>query len=75
MTILPILVSKTVQHIHHYVREIAYSDMARQASGWVPDEARIEKKAINQLPIQLDFAVPKKNRLSWIRRTIPHLPS
>lgn len=75
MTILPILISKTVKHIHHCVREIAYNDMARQASDWIPEEARIEKKVLEQLPIKLDFAVPKKNRLNWIRRTIQHLPS
>jgi hypothetical protein len=66
--------TKVVKHVHHYLREISYDDMARQASGWISDEARIETKGHNCQPIRLDFAVPKKHRLAWIRRTIQQLP-
>jgi hypothetical protein len=74
MTVLPLLVTKAVKQIHHWLREIAYDDMARQASGWTPENARIEKTVSNKQPIKLDFDVPKKHRLAWIQRTIHHLP-
>ena len=74
MTVLPVILTSAVKHIHHWLHEIAYDDMARQASGWIPDEARIEKKVRNQQPIKLDFDIPKKHRLDWIRRTIHQLP-
>jgi hypothetical protein len=48
--------------------------MARQASGWTPENARIEKAVSNKQPIKLDFEIPKKHRLAWIQRTIHHLP-
>jgi hypothetical protein len=56
------------------LRETTYDDMAHQASDWIPEEARIETTVRESQPIKLDFAVPKKNRLAWIRRTIQHLP-
>jgi hypothetical protein len=74
MTVLPSILTSAVKHIHHWLREIAYDDMARQASGWVPDEARIEKTVYEKPPIKLDFAVPKNHRIGWIQRTIHHLP-
>jgi len=48
--------------------------MAHQASDWIPEEARTESTVRENQPIKLDFAVPKKSRLSWIRRTIQNLP-
>ena len=74
MTILPLLITRAAKHVHHCLREITYDDMARQASGWIPEEARIEKSLRNSQPIKLDFAVPKKHRLAWIGRTMKHLP-
>lgn len=74
MTVLPLVLTTAVKHLHHWLRKIAYEDMARQASGWVQGEYRIEKPANPQKPIKLDFGIPKKHRLAWIRRTIHHLP-
>jgi hypothetical protein len=73
MIILPALIANAAKHLHHGLREIAYDDMARQASGWIPDEARTENNSRNNQAIAIDFAVPKKHRLAWISRTIEHL--
>lgn len=73
MIVLPLILTKTVNHIHYWLREIAYDDMARQASGWVQAH-RIEGKISNRPPIKLDFGVPRKHRLGWIERTIHYLP-
>ena len=74
MTLLPLLITNSLKNLLHALREIAYNDMARQASGWIPEDARIERTYRSSQPIKLDFAVPKKHRLDWIRRTIQHLP-
>lgn len=74
MFALTATVNNTVKLAHHWIREIAYSDMARQASDWIPEELRVESKPVAKKPIELDFGVPKKHRLDWIRRTIHHLP-
>ena len=74
MIVFPLLITKTAKTVIHSVREIAYDDMARQASDWIPEEARIETTIRKTQPIKLDFAVPRKNRLAWTRRTIQHLP-
>ena len=74
MTVLPLLITKAAKTLSHSIREIAYADMARQASDWIPEEARIETTIRETQPIKLDFAVPKRNRLAWIRRTMHHLP-
>lgn len=74
MTILPLIITRAVQRAHHCLREIAYDDMAHQASDWIPEQVRIEKTVRNSQPIKLDFEVPKKHRLAWIQRTIHHLP-
>ena len=74
MMILPVLMTKTAKALYQNLRETAYEDMARQASDWNPEEARIDSKPRVSQPIKLDFSVPKKNRLAWIRRTIQQLP-
>jgi hypothetical protein len=74
MTVLPLIITKATKSFFRITREIAYEDMARQASDWIPEEARIEATVRDNQPIKLDFSVPKKNRLAWIRRTIQHLP-
>ena len=74
MSSLPIFLLSAAKHIHHWLREIAYEDMARQALGWVPDDAMIEKKTRTEHPIQLDFRVPSKNRLRWAQRRADQLP-
>lgn len=74
MTILPIILTRTVQQLHHWLREIAYSDMARQASGWIPDSARVESTPRIRQPINLDFHIPKKHRLGWISRSMDQRP-
>ncbi len=74
MIILPLFVSKTAKAFFHSLRETAYNDMARQASDWIPEEFRVESTPRKSQPIRLDFAVPKKHRLAWIRRTMQHLP-
>lgn len=68
------ILNRTAKFFYHRLREVAYDDMARQASDWIPEELRVEKKACQEKPIELDFAVPKKHRLDWIRRTVQHLP-
>ena len=74
MSALPLLITSATKHLLHFVREIAYDDMSRQASGWIPENARIVRNTSNNRPIKLDFAVPKKHRLNWIHRTIHQLP-
>ena len=74
MTVLPVFLTKATEQLYYLLREISYDDMARQASGWVPDEARTEKKVRNEQPIKLDFDIPKKHRLNWMHRSIHHLP-
>lgn len=74
MPSLPIILLSAAKHVHHWLREIAYEDMARQAQGWIPDDAMIEKKTRTEHPIQLDFSVAKKNRLDWARRRTEQLP-
>ena len=74
MTVLPLLATNAVKALFHSLRETAYNDMSRKASDWIPEEARIESTVRESQPIKLDFAVPKKSRLAWIRRTMQHLP-
>jgi len=74
MIALPAILNKTVKLAHHWIREIAYNDMARQASDWIPEELRVGKKTLTNKPIDLDFGIPKKHRLNWMRRNIHHLP-
>ena len=74
MTIRPLLMTNAAKALFQSLRETTYDDMAHQASDWIPEEARIETTVRESQPIKLDFAVPKKNRLAWIRRTIQHLP-
>jgi len=70
---LPTIINSTAKLFYRRLRETAYEHMARQASDRIPEELRIEKKDSSK-PITLDFVVPKKHRLDWIRRTIQHLP-
>lgn len=74
MSIMPAILVTVAKHIHHLVREVAFDDMARQASGWIPDEVRIESKVSNNPPIKLDFDIPRKHRLGWIHRAMHDLP-
>ena len=74
MTILPLMMTKSAKALFQSLRKTTYDDMAHQASDWIPEEARIESPVREKQPIKLDFAVPKKNRLAWIRRSIQHLP-
>ena len=74
MTVFPAILIEAAKHLHHWLRAIAYDDMARQASGWVPDEARVAKQFQKEQPIKLDFDIPKKHRLNWSHRTIQQLP-
>ena len=74
MTILPLMMINAAKALLQCLRETTYGDMAHQASDWIPEEARTESTVRENQPIKLDFAVPKKSRLSWIRRTIQHLP-
>ncbi len=74
MTAVPIILTSVTKHLYHWLHEIAHDDMARQASGWISDEARVEQLASCNRPIKLDFSVPKKHRLGWIHRVMHHLP-
>ena len=74
MTILPLMMTKAAKALFQSLRKTTYDDMAHQASDWIPEEARIKSSVSEKQPIKLDFAVPKKNRLAWIRRSIQHLP-
>jgi len=73
MFALPAILNSTAKLFYRRLREVAYDDMARQASDWIPEELRIETKGASK-PIDLNFDVPKKHRLDWIHRTIQHLP-
>ena len=73
MFTLPAILNSSAKRLYRRIREVAYNDMARQASNWIPENLRIETKKSGN-PINLDFDVPKKHRLDWIRRTIQHLP-
>ena len=73
MFALPAILNSTAKLFYRRLREVAYDDMARQASDWIPEELRIEERTPTK-PIDLDFDIPKKHRLDWIRRTIQHLP-
>lgn len=74
MVTLPRLISSAAKHTFRHLRESTYDSMAHQASDWTPENNRSDKKSFNQ-PIKIDFAVSKKHRLAWIRRTIQHLPN
>lgn len=74
MLTLPAILYNGAKQAHHWIRAIAYDDMAHQASDWIPEELRVENTPRRNEPIDLDFAVPKKHRLGWIRRTIQQLP-
>ena len=74
MTLLPLMMIKAAKALFQNLRETAYVDMARQASDWIPEEARVEATVRQSQPITLDFAIPKKSRLAWISRTIHQLP-
>lgn len=74
MTVLPVILTSTVKHLHHWLRKSAYDNMSHQASDWAPGKAHTAKPVCNEQPIKLDFNIPKKSRLSWSYRTIKHLP-
>jgi hypothetical protein len=74
MPVQPFILTRIVKRVHRWLRKTAYADMARQASDWVPDQARSERKVLTRGPIKLDFDIPKKHRLNWSHRTIPQLP-
>ena len=74
MLTLPTVCFRSVKQFHRWIREIAYHDMSRQASDWIPEELRIKKESKPDQPIDLDFGIPKKHRLNWIQRTIQQLP-
>lgn len=75
MTIATAFITSAAKHAHLWLREIAYNDMACQASNWIPKETRAERQTRESQPIKLNFGVPKKHRLAWIQRTVQHLPS
>jgi hypothetical protein len=74
MTIAPLFITSAARHARHWLREIAYDDMARQVSGWIPNKTRIKNPVRDNKPIKLDFGIPKKHRLAWICRTIQQRP-
>lgn len=74
MFTLRVIYTKTAKLFHHLLRESTYNDMAHQASDWIPEELRIDKPMSTTKPIELNFNIPKKNRLHWIRRTMQELP-
>lgn len=75
MSSLPIILFSATRHLHQWIREIAYQDMARQAVGWVPDDLLVTKppRTIDP-PIQIDLNVTRKNRLGWAQKRANHLP-
>lgn len=74
MFILPAIRSRNIKYIHHWLREIAYHDMSRQASDWIPEELRVDTQPHKPKPISLDFGIPRKHRLNWLRRSMEQLP-
>jgi hypothetical protein len=74
MTVEPFILSRAVKQARRWLRKTAYADMARQVSGPVPDQTRVEKQGLTREPIKLDFKIPKKHRLNWRHRTVHQLP-
>lgn len=74
MTVLPLITTSAMIRFHHWLRKVAYDNMSRQASGWVPNDMRIECTPSQEQPIRLDFEIPKKHRIAWIQRTLHRLP-
>ena len=74
MASLSIVLLDIASTLHHWLRETAYTQMARQAVDWSPDHTLVEKKLRGTQPLRLDFSVDKKNRLQWARRRAGQLP-
>jgi hypothetical protein len=74
MTISKTFKTKVTKFVIRNFRKAVYGDMARQASDWIPEEARAVTTVRKRQPIKLDFAVPKKHRLTWSLRTVRQLP-
>ncbi len=72
-SLLTILLRAATQLLH-WVRDIAYEDMERQAHGWIPEGSLIEKVPRINKPIKIEFMIPNKNRLESVRRRIIELP-
>jgi hypothetical protein len=68
MTSTPILLISAIRRVRRWLRKGVYEDMARQALGWSQDELSSSNKSIPKRPIQLNFNIAKKNRLSWAKR-------
>lgn len=74
MPSLPITLLSASRRIHHWLRTAAFDDMARQASGWVPDDLLIKPPVTTEQPLQLDIRVSRKSRLGWAQKRIDQLP-
>ncbi|MDT8440088.1 MAG: hypothetical protein RQ723_00330 [Desulfuromonadales bacterium] len=74
MPSLPITLYSVTRQLHHWLRAVAYDDMARQASGWVPDHLRVKPPVAEEQPLRLDISVGRKSRLGWAQRRANHLP-
>lgn len=74
MTAFPSLLTSAMKQARYWLRVMALDDMARMASGWIPDGMRITTAPDRRPPIKLDFAIPRKHRLGWIYRTVHHRP-
>ena len=67
MTSTPILLITAMKRARRWLRKSVYEDMARQTLGWTQDGPSANT-AHPKRPIQLNFSVAKKNRLSWAKR-------
>ncbi len=74
MFVLPAICARTIKCLHHWLRKITYHDMSRQASDWIPEELRVDTQPCKPKPIHLDFGIPRKHRLDWLRRSMEQLP-
>lgn len=61
---------RTLKRLHHAFRRMTYEGMSHQASDWIPEELRATNETPDTKPIKISFNVAKRNRLSWIRRSM-----
>ncbi len=75
MARLTVICHRTAKHLQLWLRDIAYDNMARQASDWTPDAVRAARQGHNHGPVEIAFQVQKKHRLAWLCRLMHHKSS
>jgi hypothetical protein len=70
----PIFLLKSITQLRRWLRGVVYKDMDCQARDWAPEGLLPDKKPQPLQSIKLDFAVPRKHRLNWVRRRVDQMP-